>query len=532
MSSEPESTRLEPVRRQCDRCSRMLWVQKTRKRFITTLAGPIEASIVTRHCPDHKDMVSRPKNDISPPKSIYGYDVIAETGRLRFIENKQVREIHQQFLERGIHIPERTIYDLCDRFLLYVTAVHREGHPAISRLLKKRGGYVLHVDSSGHHGPMILLLRDSWSGVRLHAAPIRSEAAEWVIPHLQEVKVRFGDPLAIVRDMSKGFKAAIETIFPGVYVIVCHYHFLQAVGMRLFEPYYPRFRGRIDRRGVKKRLRSLQRTLQRRAQKNEEESLALSIVEDILAYPKDGKGLGYPFSLPNVDFYRRCLDASVIVRKAIMDQARNNIHSPILSHLEDSLRLLSPPPAVLGRLHADYEDLERRWSWFQRIRKVLRYRNGPIPLSTRVHLSDRDLEKGRLKLDWLLCKIEEVERIGNVDGHTRSLRKDLRKLATLIKEHRHELFAPNVKIVANGRTAIRKLPRTNEPVETDFRMARRHLRRIRGNSDVEPQFQREGAGLLIAHNLRHREYVRMVYGTLGQMAARFAKVSQDSPTPI
>ena len=325
----------------------MLWVQKTRKRFITTLAGPIEASIVTRHCPDHKDMVSRPKNDISPPKSIYGYDVIAETGRLRFIENKQVREIHQQFLERGIHIPERTIYDLCDRFLLYVTAVHREGHPAISRLLKKRGGYVLHVDSSGHHGPMILLLRDSWSGVRLHAAPIRSEAAEWVIPHLQEVKVRFGDPLAIVRDMSKGFKAAIEAIFPGVYVIVCHYHFLQAVGMRLFEPYYPRFRGRIDRRGVKKRLRSLQRTLQRRAQKNEEESLALSIVEDILAYPKDGKGLGYPFSLPNVDFYRRCLDASVIVRKAIMDQARNNIHSPILSHLEDSLRLLSPPPAVL-----------------------------------------------------------------------------------------------------------------------------------------------------------------------------------------
>lgn len=496
--------------------------------MIVTTSGETLLTVVTRHCPKHKGEVYPPEQELVPPKSRYGYDLIAEAGRLRFLENKQVQEINDVFSHRGISVPKRTVQWLCDRFLLFIMAVHLESLPRLSRLFAAQGGYVLHIDGSGRSGPMVLLLREGWSGIRLLTAPIRSEAAEFIVPHLKLLKGFLGNPVAAVSDMSEGILAAIRDVFPVTYIIICHYHFLKGVGLKLFEPSYPRFRNRVDRRGVKKRLRVLRRILRRRKDLDEDEALALAIAEHVLAYEKDGKGLAYPFSLPMVDFYQRCMEAGVKVRKAILTRARRNVSSPFLSRLEDILRLLKPPPIVLGRLQTEYESLCARWTWFQRIRTALRYRNGPIPLSTKISLSDKDLEKGRKKLDRILAKIEAFEVKGGLDRHGRELRKALRKVAKTIMERRENLFAPNVMVNTNGKMMVKKLPRTNAPEEGEFRKARRHSRRIRGNSDVERQFQRDGPGMLMVQNLTDREYVRLVYGSLGQMAARFAKVSQES----
>lgn len=497
---------------------------------MVTLSGRTELTLATLCCPAHRNQVFTPANSLVPPNSLYGYDVITEVGRLRTLENKQIIEIRDHFKGRGLNIPARTVQWLCDRFLRFITVVHRESLPSISQVIKARGGYVLHIDGSGRRGPMVLLLRDGWSGIRLLTTHIQSESAERVIPCLVSLKKRLGNPVAIIMDMSDGLAAAVEQVFPDVYVIICHFHFLKNVGMRLFEPLYPRFRNKVDSRGVKKRLGILNGILRRKGMKTEDEALASEIVEHILNFKKDAKGLAYPFSLPAVNFYRRCTEAAKWVRKAILERAKGLLHSPQLSRLENILRLLMPPPIVLGRLRADFEDLERRWVWFQRVRRALRYRNGPIPLSTQSRLSDGDLEKGRLKLDWILQKIEMLENETCMDRHDRKLRRSLRRVAETIVEHRDELFAPNVIVNVNGRKVVRKLPRTNQPEETDFREARRHGRRIRGNSDVEPQFQRDGPGLLIAQNLRHREYVRLVYGSLGQMAARFVKIHEDGQT--
>ncbi|MEW5936324.1 MAG: hypothetical protein AB1665_00700 [Candidatus Thermoplasmatota archaeon] len=179
-------------------------------------------------------------------------------------------------------------------------------------------------------------------------------------------------------------------------------------------------------------------------------------------------------------------------------------------------------------MHSDFEALKIRWSWFQRVRKALRYRNGPIPLSTRISLSEKDLEKGRKKLDRVLEKSQEFDERGATDHHSRELKKALRKVGNLIEEHREELFAPNVRVKVNGRNVIRKLPRTNTPDESDFRKTRRHGRRIKGNEDVEAQVQREGVGMLLALNLTDREYVQAVYGSLAGMARRFIRVQPES----
>ena len=482
---------------------------------------------VTKHCPRHPEKVFHPSRNLTPPKSRYGFDVLAETGKLRFLEHKQIGEIHDRFRERGIKIHERTIQNLCQRFLLYVVAVHLESYPKIADLFQQNGGYVLHVDGTTTKGsPELLLLKDSWSGIRLLAVSIATESEECVTPHLETIRENFGNPVAAVRDMGKGIELALIEVFPGVYVITCHYHFLKAVGLRLFDKIYPRFQRRVDRTGVKKKLRKLRRHFLNH-KRTEERDKALELLEYVLAYKKDGNGIAYPFSLSAIDFYCRCEKVRPKIHTAILTGARLNKNSPCLSQLEDALNLLKPPPAIRGRIHSEYLKLETRWQWFERVRKALRYRNGPVPLNTKGFLSDTELETGRNMIDELHTKITEFIKHGNSAGD-RTFKRVLCGISKMVTERRDELLAPNVVLEVNGTHRIKHLPRTNNTIEQDFRSLRRHSRRIRGDADVERTVQRDGVGLAIVKNLEVKNYLRHIYGSPNQMHARFAMVHQNS----
>ncbi|GAI23350.1 unnamed protein product [marine sediment metagenome] len=110
----------------------------------------------------------------------------------------------------------------------------------------------------------------------------------------------------------------------------------------------------------------------------------------------------------------------------------------------------------------------------------------------------------------------------------RSLKRTLRGISELITERRDELFVPNVVVEVNGRCKIKRLLRTNNILEQDFRSMRRHARRIRGDMDVERTVQKDGVGLAIVANLEIKEYVRCVYGHQNLMAKRFAEVSMEN----
>ena len=62
---------------------------------------------------------------------------------------------------------------------------------------------------------------------------------------------------------------------------------------------------------------------------------------------------------------------------------------------------------------------------FIRIRNALRYRNGPIPLNSKHNLSEMDLERGRIKLDWLISIID--------GGSHSSGEKELRRTLLSVK---------------------------------------------------------------------------------------------------
>lgn len=136
----------------CPECSVRLTVRNTRTRTIVTSDGTQKVTGVTRRCPVHPGVVFRPQIQLTPPKSMYGFDVVVEMGRLRFLEHKQIGEIREHFRKKGISIPLKTVENLCQRFLWYCVAVHLEKFPKLVGLFEKQGGYVLHVDSTTTKG--------------------------------------------------------------------------------------------------------------------------------------------------------------------------------------------------------------------------------------------------------------------------------------------------------------------------------------------------------------------------------------------
>lgn len=526
-SITPDSIRLEPEEKECKKCPNHLKVRNARTKTIVGSHGKQRVTEITKHCPQHPEEIYYPPKKLTPPRSKYGFDLLAEIGQYRFLDHRQIKEIFTIHKKRNIPVPQRTIENLTHRFLQYAVAVHLESLPLLAEFVKRNGGYALQIDGSTTCGsPELLLVKDGFSGIRLLAASIPTESCEHVQPFLKMILHYFGEPICAIRDGGDGIGNALQNTFPEIYIITCHYHFLGNVGERLLAKKYHSFQRRVYKTGILKKLRALKkRTIQRKT--SNERDKALKLVEYVLAFKADAHGLGFPFSVVTMDFYRRCEEIRPKVQKAIFERASALQSSPCLIRLKNTLDLLQPPPAIRGRIHSEYLQLIERWNWFERIRKALRYRNGPIPLNNRGYLSDRELEMGRLKLDMLQKEIEDFLKQKS-DTKDRNIKRLLHGVSQMLVERRGELFAPNVELIVNGKKEVRKLPRTNNAVEQDFRKIRRYWRRIMGNSDVEKNVQKQGAGQAIVANFEIKEYVSVVYGSQENIASRFALVTPDA----
>lgn len=506
---------------------------KTRTRTVTTLEGgrTILREALT-HCVDHPGRVHRSEDlmDMTPPRSAYGWDVVVHIGLQRFSEHRQVSEISKDLLvAHGVDVPERTVHHLATRFIEYWTAVHIESIESIRDALEGNGGYVLHLDATQENGSRPLFVaKEGLTGMVLWAVPVPSENKRDLARVLSFLKDAYGTPMAAVRDMGLGVTAALNEVFLGTCTVVCHFHFLRAVGERLLRKHYKDFHKRMDRTGVKGRLHKLLANLGKGEAKGPREHRVEQLVRHVLAYRRDGEGLGVPFSLPAVSFYERCLEAEGTLREWIMEAAGENVHDVHACRFEDILRRLHPPPAERGKIQAGYDRLKVRQSWFLAVREALRYRNGPVPLSTLASLDDEELERARAGLAVLLERMDRAIEGPAEEGSDKGLRRALAGVRRLIVENEPFLLAPNVRIGEGVCERTVQLPRTNNALEQAFRAMRRHYRRIQGNSDVEGRVQREGVGMALALNIGNPDYTRAVYGGENRIIERFRELRPES----
>lgn len=520
----------------CPSCNEPQRVYKTRTRHVMTLGqGAFEAREVLKHCGQQgcPVVLSRALSEILPPGQRYGWDLIVHVGMARHLRGMQREEIRAELRELyGIKVSQATISNLCDRFLVALGKLHEHRAPALRVAMKD--GYWLHLDATcdlGKGGLFVCL--DGWRGWTLLAARIPAENAEALLPLVEKVVEQFGDPIATVRDLGEAGAKAVEPLRKkDIPDLLCHFHFLAAVGKRLFNKPYSRLRNRVRAARVTTELRAILRELRRYREINgyqgrfglgkvREELLALVlwVLEDT-----GTKAPSYPFALPWLDFVRRCQRAT--------EQAERWVPSPRNLPERAVIRMLDRLASRLTRDESAMKavlQLEESWLPFCELRDVLRLTTCDLSL----HEDSQVKQIGLPELELL--------RLRQMEGALTNYGIDLRKqLPTVGKKRSWD--CPQAIIVDYldrygsglvGHPAIRDedgrvmaaVDRTNNNVERFFSGAKQRLRRRVGRALLGRDMELQPAQAALARNLLYPDYVRVVCGSLDNLPMALAKLN-------
>jgi hypothetical protein len=139
----------------------------------------------------------------------------------------------------GISVPQSQIHELGIRFLKHMVVNHYLSAPMQAKLFKH--GCVYHVDATCEAGRgMELTIKEGWTGIVLGAWNIPTENEEIIKQHLRSTVEMFGEPVAFVSDLGIGMMAAIAGVIEEMRLssrqLVCHMHFLKAVGKSILVP--------------------------------------------------------------------------------------------------------------------------------------------------------------------------------------------------------------------------------------------------------------------------------------------------------
>jgi len=334
-----------------------------------------------------------------------GYDVMVYVGLQRFLHHRQRDEIRLSLeAEYDILISEGEISVLAARFLRYLERLHYASAPALRAALAADGAWPLHVDATGEDGRGTLLVAFAgWRQWVLGAWKIPTERADAILPRLREVIFRFGTPCAIVRDLGRAMEQATQALVRilklKIRVPACHQHFLSDIGKDLLAGSHNRLRGLFRQVHLRKRLRTLVRDLGRDLGQQIDQARAglrqwqtelcrekrlpagdagvatvRALAQWVLDYPVEGGGLDFPFALPWLALYDRCLQASGAVNTFLSDPKQD---ASVRKPLERLRRILQRVEDDILAFATVAETLTRRAALFGELRQALRLNDDP-----------------------------------------------------------------------------------------------------------------------------------------------------------
>lgn len=540
-----------PVPRSCPECKEKLRRYKTQSRPVYSIEyGNFTAKVRYTYCATHRYDPEAPERVRSYRAKIlakvvgrsrrYAYDVISYVGISRFLQGRQVKEICAD-LNKDYHIPlsESHAGHLSDEFLIRLSCLHTSYRHHLKRLIKSRGGYVLHIDTSCEDkSSAVLVGLDGRTGWVLVSEKIPSEREEFIVPALKQLNRAFGPPRSIMRDMGKAMANAATTVFAGIPQRICHFHFLKDVGKDILKNDYQSLRSLMIEQKVAPQLNALRRDLlgplkkhkpdprvledllagrrrmTRKIYKSVDVLLVVSMVDWILNYPQDGSGLGFPFDHSYRYFYERCRRAYNLVLKLQTRVSSTVFKDARLDTMVFALAKVCDPAyeaaETLKSLNSTYA---ARLSQFIKLRRVMRfYCDSKAPLSQ---------ELGFASID----EIREANK---------SLKKFLREKKRQLKNDRHPARRTALKIIIEHlekhwdyltvptKSAGKSSQRTNNAQERMYRSVKARMRRCTGKKDVSREFDRLGAHIPLVQNLENPSYVEAVLGSIENLPEALA----------
>jgi hypothetical protein len=505
---------------QCPVCASPMQVQKSKRRTVFTLqCGGLKIKEIRKQCtrnPTHPVMGSEALSRLVGPHQRYGYDLIVHVGLARYLGGKQREEIRAElYQEHGIGLCDGSISNLCDRFLVSLEALHLARVPELRRALQE--GYPLHLDATCEHGKGgLFVCMDGWRGWVLMAARIPSEHEDYLRPLVEKTAALFGDPIATVRDMGEGVGKAVAALRArGVADLICHYHFLGAVGKKLFEKSYRVLGHLLRQHKVHGDLRLLLRELRqyRNSSTFSGRFGAGPIHEDLAAlvlWCLEGEGkktLLFPFCLSHLEFLQRCQQA---LRKAEcwMPSPRTPATRRAIAHLTALVNRTERDP----RFATVVARLEKGWQAFCELRDVLQLTNAELPNGDARHhqIELPALEATRLEMIEEAAKAYESElreRTANTAGHDSTHALPARIILKYFERYGKHLFGHPTLRDEDGRI-LAVVERTDNVPEHFFGAQKRKLRRRLGRAHLGRDLEDQPAQAALAANLQHPQYVQ------------------------
>jgi hypothetical protein len=482
-----------------------------------------------------------------PAHGNYAFDLIVEIGLARFSRHQQNREIQQELNERwGLLLPCSTISELAQCFLDYLAATHQAHIPELREFLHNDRGYALHVDGTCEAGTEIVFNAVAGNrGWTLAGCKMATEDITQIGGLLRRCVEWFGQPLALVRDLSAQIDAAHQQIMPEVPDLICHYHFLQNVGTKLCEKHHTKLIACLRRLKLRPALCSLRRDVVRYAKQNG--SLTPAQIEQLLTEPEEAidldpaqkrralaylllrwledygadlQGEYFPFDLPGLAFYRRCRTTHDWLVKELTARQLPKMFCT----LETILRHLDAV-AEDKETVATAERLEKAATLFNELRNVLRLcSDGHHPL-----LHQRPVPDGPISA---MQREEHLQKRIDQLNHRLTLECDDDRAfdLTIVLDYLHKYHGKITGhvIVLNDRPDPFVVQRTNNISEHHFGRTKQGLRRKLGTKNLARYVQAMRPEEFLVDNLRDPVYLQILCGgTLENLASSFAQNYQE-----
>lgn len=529
----------------CPDCHTVLKVKKTRTKTVHTLHlgcfTAHETLLQCDHCPNQAIHAAEELIRLAPSGCTFGYDVVIFVGKALFCQPRRTQEIVEELRSRNIRISAREVGYLGKKFVVYLALAHRQSAPRLKEVMRDQGGYILHLDGTCERGgPMLMSSLDSISEIVLGNVKVPSEKTAEIIPFLEEIKSRYGVPLASVHDMGAGILAAVKKVFPGTLDFICHFHFLRDVGKDLLEEDYDAIRKRLRKHALTEKLlyqaRQLKTTIDQQpgladsfCQSVQADSLpaeglerfpllcAYSLIQWVLEGKTHGDGYGFPFDRPQVELAKRLRIASQELESIkdihLRGQWRDNIP---LFKLSCELKKVSADEPLEKMI----ADIDVKIQVFDQLRHAMRIAEAG---------GSAGLNSGGDPLP--MGPIQKAVRAFRKRIASRSDDQSTSHWKTLIDQldkYWEKLFADPIAVqTPNGRRFVQP-QRTNNIMERFFRDFRRGARRKSGHNSINKFLQTMIADTPLVRNLENPHYLKVLLNGQPTLEECFAQIDAEA----
>lgn len=526
----PTSPTIQSESEQTDCCGELLLTQKTEGRSIITLSiGKIHIHETIKQCRICKKIyASEQPSQLAPQCCNFGFDIIVYVGQAVFQSHRTETEVAMDLRQQNVFISEREVSYLAKKFICYLALAHQEKTPEIRALIENNGGSCLHFDGTNDgRSPHLIVAVDEQEKLVLGSIKAPSESTESVSRLLEQVKCDYGDPRALVHDMSRANLAAALSVFPGLADFLCHFHFSRDIGKDLFGYEEAQIRSILQGNGIKGCLRALATKLRGLVNANQlqwllgrktkgltsdsfshmtETDIAYLLIEWILDFAEELSGYGFPFDREKLVFIQR------------MQKVRTLIYSLPPSHgylqtVQEELDAVLENPTLMKQV----AEMEQKVKHFDRLRKILR-------------IADPGGSDG-LNDDALTCDMgvmeAEVKKFINSQEIQQKCVTDLdyRKMVQQFKKYWDKLFTKPITVTTKaGQTVTIQPQRTNNLMERFFREINRGSRKRTGGKTLGHVLTTMLADTPLIKNLENKKYEKIILSGCDTLAERFAQI--------